>query len=93
VTLPAHCEDCGRLYGDEHGFPDLVLPDDVWAQIYPGGGGSGLLCPCCICARAASIGLVGVRAVFRSGPFAEELDPEVRRQRMFSLGRKPRWWR
>ena len=23
------CYDCKRSYGDEHGFPDLVVPHDV----------------------------------------------------------------
>lgn len=64
------CYDCGRAYGDDCGFPDLWLPDEVWRVISPDGEGNGLLCPSCICRRAA---LAGVRcpAVFRSGPFAE----------------------
>ena len=65
----AHCYDCKRPYGDEHGFPDLVVPDDVWAKISPTGDEGGLLCPSCMCRRAADIGLEHVAAVFRSGPF------------------------
>lgn len=63
----AACDDCQRPYGDEHGFPDLVVPDDVWAKIAPHGG---LLCPSCMCWRAHAAGVTG-RAVFRSGPFCE----------------------
>ncbi len=32
-TDGAACYDCGRPYGDEHGFPDLVIPHAAWAQI------------------------------------------------------------
>ncbi len=65
------CYDCGRAYGDEFGFPDLVMPYEVWKQISPTGDEGGLLCPSCICRRlhAANIRTVGR---FRSGPLAEE---------------------
>jgi len=63
------CMGCGRKYGDAFGFPDLVVPNDVWAQISPTGDEGGLLCPSCMCGRAASLGLEGVQAQFRSGPF------------------------
>jgi hypothetical protein len=62
------CEDCGRLYGDEHGFPDLVVSHDVWEQLMPGREGGGLLCPSCMCLRAHRLG-IRAEAVFRSGPF------------------------
>lgn len=64
------CIDCGRKYGDEHGFPDLVVPDGVWAKISPTGHEGGLLCPSCMCRRAWDAGLSNVPAEFRSGPFA-----------------------
>jgi hypothetical protein len=62
------CYDCGRHYGDEYGFPDLVLPNDVWAKISPRGDEGGLLCPSCICRRAHALGMSGVPAVWASGP-------------------------
>ena len=62
------CHDCGRGYGDEHGFPDLVVPNDVWQRIAPKQDGSGMLCPSCLCRRAEIAG-VQSRAEFRSGPF------------------------
>jgi hypothetical protein len=70
------CHDCGRLYGDEHGFPDLVVPHDVWRQISPTGDEGGLLCPSCICARAHNAGIETI-AEFRSGPFATMNDGPV----------------
>ena len=65
----ACCMDCGLKYGDEHGFPDLVVPDDVWKIISPGGHEGGLLCPSCLCRRAHNAG-VTCEARFTSGPFA-----------------------
>lgn len=65
------CWDCGRKYGDEYGFPDLVVDDDVWKQISPTGHEGGLLCPCCMCRRAALLGL-HVKAIFKSGPFRQD---------------------
>jgi hypothetical protein len=62
------CYDCGRHYGDEFGFPDLVLPHDVWAKISPSGDEGGLLCPSCICRRAHALGMSGVPAMWASGP-------------------------
>src|SRR3546814_1466042 len=61
------CHDCGRPYGNEHGFPDLVIPNDVWRRISPSGNDGGLLCPSCLCARLhqASITCEGA---FMSGP-------------------------
>lgn len=64
------CLDCGRKYGNEYGFPDLVVPDEVWKQISPTGDDGGLLCPSCMCRRASDLGLTKVTAVFRSGPFS-----------------------
>lgn len=65
---PASCLDCKRRYGDQYGFPDLVVSDETWAAIHPEGK-HGLLCPSCMCARAHTAG-VAARAEFRSGPFA-----------------------
>lgn len=60
------CFDCGREYGDEHGFPDLILPQEVWNAISPDGDESGLLCPCCIIIRLHKAGL-RTQAAFASG--------------------------
>ena len=65
------CEDCGRPYGDINGFPDLVVDHDVWELLMPGREGGGLLCPSCMCERAAHLGLQ-VNARFTSGPFCEQ---------------------
>jgi hypothetical protein len=64
------CMDCGRKYGDEFGFPDLVVPCDIWAKISPTGHEGGLLCPSCMCRRAHDAGVKSL-ARFRSGPFEE----------------------
>lgn len=63
----AGCYDCPRPYGDEHGFPDLVIPNDVWEKISPSGDDGGLLCPSCICKRLHDAG-IETTGVFRSGP-------------------------
>ncbi len=68
AAQPTDCVDCGRHYGSEYGFPDLVLPNEVWAAISPRGDGGGMLCPSCICKRLADRGFEDVLAVFRSGP-------------------------
>lgn len=63
----AKCHDCERPYGDEHGFPDLVVPSDVWARISPTGNAGGLLCPSCICKRLHDF-RINCEATFTSGP-------------------------
>lgn len=68
------CNDCGLSYGDE-GFQDLVVPHDIWEKISPTGDEGGLLCPSCMCRRAAEAG-VQCQATFRSGPFAVDLTLE-----------------
>ena len=69
----AGCYDCGRPYGNEYGFPDLVVPHDIWNEyISPTGGEGGLLCPSCMCFRAEQMGLRNIPAVFKSGPFKVE---------------------
>ncbi len=67
----AHCYDCDRPYGDP-GFPDMLVPDDVWRQISPDGEGNGLLCPSCICGRVHTLGIEEVPHSFTSGPFRTE---------------------
>ena len=64
------CADCGRPYGDEFGFPDLVVPHNIWNEkLSPQGNEGGLLCPSCMCKRAHDAGLENVSAKFTSGPF------------------------
>lgn len=65
----SRCYDCDKPYGDEHGFPDLVVTPEVWAKISPTGDEGGLLCPNCMCKRGFEAGIKAV-AVFTSGPFA-----------------------
>lgn len=69
--LSGACADCGRRYGDEYGFPDLIIPDDVWVLISPRSGHGGLLCPSCICRRLAERG-IKCYGYFGSGPLASE---------------------
>lgn len=69
------CHDCGRHYGDEHGFPDLVVPDDVWQKISPSGNEGGLLCPSCICKRLHDLG-IECDGRFMSGPLCEFAHPQ-----------------
>lgn len=52
----AECYDCQRPYGSP-GFPDLVIPHDIWNRISPTGHGGGLLCPSCLIARLAEAGI------------------------------------
>lgn len=63
------CYDCGRRYGDEHGFSDLIVPDAVWAMIAPRPSGGGLLCACCITRRMRERGITG-EGRWTSGPLA-----------------------
>ena len=62
------CFDCGRKYGDEYGFPDMILPNEPWRVISPDGEGNGVLCPSCICKRLHDAGLEKVPVYFASGP-------------------------
>lgn len=64
----AVCADCIRPYGDEHGFPDLIIPFAAWRRISPTGDDGGLLCPNCICKRLHAAGMSDVPAAFGSGP-------------------------
>jgi hypothetical protein len=76
----AGCEDCGRSYGDEFGFPDLIIPLDVWERISTAKDESGLLCPSCICKRLYDAGISGVEGAFMSGPIES-----VNRTTMYNL--------
>ncbi len=62
------CNDCDREYGDEFGFPDLVIPDWAWRAISPHGNSSGLLCPSCICKRLYDAKITNCPSSFNSGP-------------------------
>lgn len=64
----ASCFDCGREYGEQHGFPDLIIPNDTWRKISPSGDTHGLLCPCCIIERLQKAGISGCPGAFMSGP-------------------------
>lgn len=57
IALLCTCDECERPYGDEHGFPDLILPQWAWNEISPTGNESGLLCPCCIIKRLVAKGI------------------------------------
>jgi hypothetical protein len=65
----AFCQDCQRQYGDEHGFPDLIIPFWAWKQISPSKSDGGLLCPSCICKRLHDAG-INCEAAFMSGPIS-----------------------
>lgn len=72
------CGDCGRPYGNEHGFPDLIIPNETWRRISPTGDDGGLLCPSCIVKRvvALGVGTFSVPAAFMSGPL-KSVDPDL----------------
>lgn len=73
----AFCADCGRQYGDEHGFPDLVIPNAIWRRISPHADETGLLCPSCICGRLHAAGISKVEAAFMSGPIQSVTQPTM----------------
>lgn len=86
-AAPAGCHDCGRPYGSQYGFPDLVVPHDVWNNyISPSHDPTGMLCPSCMCKRAYDAGLENVPAVFRSGPFAYQAFIDAEDARQAALG-------
>lgn len=70
------CQDCGRDYGSDNGFPDLIIPNEYWRQISPTGDNGGLLCPSCICKRLADKGFRDIPAAFMSGPI-KSVDSEL----------------
>jgi len=77
----ARCFDCGRPYGDKHGFPDLIIQLDVWKRISPTKDEGGLLCPSCICKRLHDKG-IRCEGAFMSGPIES-----VSRPVMYALRR------
>lgn len=92
----ASCQDCARPYGDEHGFPDLIIPFWAWEKISPSKSDGGLLCPSCICARLHKAG-IKCEGAFMSGP-VRTVSPElmqVSRQmeniELALAGRQNRW--
>lgn len=90
------CHDCSRPYGDEHGFPDLIIPYDAWRRISPTGDDGGLLCPSCICKRLHAAGIT-CEGAFVSGPIISVSGPTMtalRRVENIELaisGRDNRW--
>jgi len=90
------CYDCGRKYGHENGFPDLIIPFHAWKRISPTGDDSGLLCPSCICKRLFEAG-IQCEAAFMSGPIISvsgttmELLRRVENIKLAIEGRKNRW--
>ena len=72
------CYDCGRSYGNEYGFPDLVIPNWAWREISPTGNGGGLLCPSCICKRLHKAKIENCPSSFTSGPLAFDTKSWIR---------------
>lgn len=72
----AVCADCARPYGDEHGFPDLIIPFWAWEKISPTGDDGGLLCPGCICKRLHEHG-IRCEGAFMSGPIISVSNPTM----------------
>lgn len=85
------CYDCGRSYGDEHGFPDLIVPNDIWLRISPTGDYGGLLCPSCICKRLYDAGVQNCEASFMSGPIQSV--SRVTMSNLLNVERLDRWFR
>lgn len=92
----AKCHDCERPYGDEHGFPDLIIPFEYWRLITPTSEDGGLLCPSCICKRLHERGL-RCEGAFMSGPVRSvEQDTMQLMRRIENMecafeGRRNRW--
>ncbi len=63
----ASCYDCGLAYGSP-AWADVVVPDEIWRQICPTGG--GLLCFNCMVRLLSELGLQNVPVLITSGPFA-----------------------
>lgn len=89
------CADCNRPYGDEHGFPDLIIPYWAWKKISPTGDDGGLLCPSCICKRLHDKG-IKCEAAFMSGPVSiSSTDMSLLRRieniELAIVGRDNRW--
>lgn len=76
VDDKCRCHDCGREYGDDHGFPDLIIPYDSWVRISPSGDDGGLLCPSCICRRLSGAA-IKCEGAFMSGPIISVTGPTM----------------
>ena len=91
------CFDCARPYGDEHGFPDLVVSFHVWRRISPTGDEGGLLCPSCICKRLHD-SKISCEGAFMSGPivsvtsFVMNTSRRVENIELAIEGRKNHWY-
>lgn len=72
----SECFDCQRPYGDEYGFPDLVIPTWAWEKISPTGDDGGLLCPSCICKRLHDSG-IRCEGAFMSGAIISVSEPTM----------------
>ncbi|MHA1402130.1 MAG: hypothetical protein ACTSQE_17420 [Candidatus Heimdallarchaeaceae archaeon] len=44
------CYDCGLEYGGD-AWIEAIIPDEIWNEISPTGGGGGILCISCIAKR------------------------------------------
>lgn len=92
----AVCLDCLRPYGNEHGFPDLIIPFWAWQRISPTGDDGGLLCPSCICKRLHDAG-IRCEGAFMSGPIisvshhAMDLHRRLENIELAIEGRSNRW--
>ena len=92
------CHDCARPYGDEHGFPDLIIPFHVWRRISPDGTDGGLLCPSCICKRLHD-SKINCEGAFMSGPIISVSSPVMNTMRRIENielaieGRKNHWYK
>lgn len=78
IKTKTACYDCGRNYGDQHGFPDLIIPDWAWSQISPTNNLGGLLCPSCICKRLYDAEIKNCPAAFTSGPLMFDIKSWIR---------------
>lgn len=76
----AECFDCKRLYGDEYGFPDLIIPYWAWKKISPTGDDGGLLCPSCICKRLHDA-KIKCEGAFMSGSIISVSEPTMNTMR------------
>lgn len=94
--MSTSCQGCHRAYGDEHGFPDFIIPYDAWRQISPTKDDGGMLCPSCICQRLQEKGIC-CEGAFMSGPIISVSRTEMsnlRRVENIELaieGRDNRW--
>lgn len=62
VQYIGKCADCGMDYNDF--VIDMVIQNKLWEMINPTyHKGCGLLCPNCICARLAELGLCSVNVI------------------------------